>query len=202
MTRLTRAESQARTRAQLLTTARALFLADGYLATSIDKVAEVAGFSKGAVYSNFRNKDELCIAVLDQIHADRAAEIATVLRAPTADERMRRFAEWAERAIGDPNWTGLELEFAVQARRDERLRQQLADRIGALGALLGAAVDVATDEDYEPPLPRDEAALALLCLGVGLGLFRSIDPKVPVSALVNTVRVLAGMPAGAALRDE
>jgi AcrR family transcriptional regulator len=201
VTRLTRAESQARTRAQLLETARELFLRDGYLATSIDKVAEAAGFSKGAVYSNFRNKDELCIAVLDQIHADRAAEIAAVLRAPTAGERMRRFAEWAERTIGDPNWTGLELEFAVQARRDERLRQQLADRIGALGELLGAAVEVAADEDDEPPLPRDETALALLCMGVGLGLFRSIDPTVPVSALVNTVRVLAGMPDGA-LREE
>jgi len=41
----------------------------------------------------------------------------------------------------------------------------------------------------------DEAAVALLCLGVGLGLFRSIEPGMPVSALVSTVRVLAGLPA-------
>src|ERR1700742_3268755 len=118
VTRLTRAESQARTRTQLLRTARELFLRDGYLATSLDKVAEDAGFSKGAVYSNFRRKDELCLAVLDEIRAERAAEIAGLLAAPDADERLRRFEEWAERVIGDPQWTALEFEFAVQARRD------------------------------------------------------------------------------------
>ena len=45
------------------------------------------------------------------------------------------------------------------------------------------------------PMAGDQAAVALLCLGVGLGLFRSIDPAMPVGALVDTVRVLAGLPA-------
>jgi AcrR family transcriptional regulator len=40
-----------------------LFLRDGYAATSLEKVADEAGYSKGAVYSNFWNKDELCLAV-------------------------------------------------------------------------------------------------------------------------------------------
>ncbi len=115
---MTRAESQARTRTQLLRTARELFLRDGYLATSLDKVADAAGFSKGAVYSNFRNKDELCLAVLDELRAERVAEITGLLGAPTTDERLRRFEAWAERVIGDPQWTTLEFEFAVQARRD------------------------------------------------------------------------------------
>jgi AcrR family transcriptional regulator len=194
VTRLTRVESQARTRAQLLQTARELFLRDGYLATSLDKVADAAGFSKGAVYSNFRNKDELCLAVLDEIRAERAGEIAGLLRAPPTEERLRRFEEWAERVIGDPQWTTLEFEFAVQARRDDRLRQEMADRLTAVGQVVESAVaSVATDGDA-PPMATGEAAVALLCLGVGLGLFRSIDPGMPVGALVNTVRVLAGLP--------
>ena len=67
MARKTRAESQAETRAQLLKTARQLFFDDGYHPTSLEKVADAAGYSKGAVYSNFRNKDELCLTVLDRI---------------------------------------------------------------------------------------------------------------------------------------
>ena len=194
MTRLTRAESQARTRAQLLTTARELFLRDGYGATSLDKVADAAGFSKGAVYSNFRNKDELCLAVLDEIRTERAAEITGLLQAPTTDERLSRFEEWAERVIGDPQWTALEFEFAVQARRDPALRRELTDRLGAVGQVVESAV-ARVAADGTPPMATNEAAVALLCLGVGLGLFRSIDPGMPVSALVNTVRVLAGLPA-------
>jgi AcrR family transcriptional regulator len=207
VTRLTRAESQARTRTQLLRTARELFLRDGYLATSLDKVADAAGFSKGAVYSNFRNKDELCLAVLDELRAQRAAEITGLLGAPTTEERLRRFEEWAERVIGDPQWTTLEFEFAVQARRDPELRQAIAERLTAVSQVVESAVAALTaghavEDGREPgtgdrmaPMPGDQAAVALLCLGVGLGLFRSIDPGMPVSALVDTVRVLAGLPA-------
>jgi AcrR family transcriptional regulator len=195
VTRLTRAESQAQTRARLLRTARELFLRDGYLATSLDKVAEAAGFSKGAVYSNFRNKDELCLAVLDEIRAERAGEITELLRAATAKERLRRFEGWAERVIGDPQWTTLEFEFAVQARRDPALRRELAERLTAVQQVVESAVANVAGGTGSPPMTTSEAAVALLCLGVGLGLFRSIDPGMPVGALVNTVRVLAGLPA-------
>jgi AcrR family transcriptional regulator len=190
--RLTRAESQARTRERLLATARELFLRDGYQPTSLDRVAEAAGFSKGAVYSNFRNKDELCMAVLDDIRAERAMEIAELLHAPTPEERLSRFAEWAERVIGDPQWTTLELEFGVHARRDPQLRAHLADRISMLGDAAGSAVTAAAG-DLTPVLPAGELGIALLAMGVGLGLFRSIEPDLPVSALVGTLRVLAGL---------
>ena len=54
----------------VLDKARAVFWNLGYAATSLDKVAEAAGFSKGAVYSNFSGKEELCMEVIDAIHAD------------------------------------------------------------------------------------------------------------------------------------
>src|SRR5699024_2058850 len=89
MSRLTRAESPAHTREQLVTTARELFLAHGYTATSLERVAETAGFSKGAVYSNFRNKDGLCLAVLDAIHEEQAEGVNAALSATsTLDELL------------------------------------------------------------------------------------------------------------------
>src|SRR5207244_6695571 len=64
--RLTRQESQARTRALLLEVAQTEFLANGYNNTSLERVAESAGFSKGAVYGNFPGgKEELWLAVLE-----------------------------------------------------------------------------------------------------------------------------------------
>ncbi|MER5838148.1 TetR family transcriptional regulator, partial [Streptomyces sp. NPDC002130] len=73
MARLTRAESQARTREHVLDTAHDLFLHDGFTKTSIERVAEAAGYSKGAVYSNFATKNELCLAVLDRIALQQVA---------------------------------------------------------------------------------------------------------------------------------
>src|SRR4029450_7319466 len=116
MARKTRAESQAATRPPLVKTARQLFFDDGYHPTSLEKVADVAGYSKGAVYSNFRNKDELCTAVLDEVPAERLDEILEIFAKPDTPARLDALRDWAERIIGDPGWTTLEVEFAAHAR--------------------------------------------------------------------------------------
>ena len=195
MARISRVESQARTRAQILETATAMFLTDGYVATSLEKVAEAAGYTRGAVYSNFRNKDELCMAVLDEYRVKKAAEIAATAQAPTLAARLAQFEDWAKNVIGDPNWTRLELEFAAHASRDERLSREMADRLSGVIGLIMSAVQIATaGTDTKPALPDKELAVALLSLAVGLGLFRAIDPSLPIGALTDTIRLLAGDP--------
>lgn len=192
--RLSRAESQARTREQLISTAKELFLRDGYGPTSLEKVAEVAGYSKGAVYSNFRNKDDLCLAVLDAIHAEQAALIAEAIgSAGTVEERLNRFQEWAENNIGDQAWTALEVEFAVNVRRDERLRAELAGRDKTIRDLLAVLV-TANSEDFgiDLPMSAQDVATALLSLGIGLGLQRAIDPTIPVTVLTDVLRAFSG----------
>ena len=59
----TRAERKARTREQLVSSAERLFKRDGFHASSVDAVADDAGYTKGAVYSNFAGKEELFFAV-------------------------------------------------------------------------------------------------------------------------------------------
>lgn len=194
MARLSRAESQARTREQLIATANELFLRDGYAATSLEKVAEVAGYSKGAVYSNFRNKDELCLAVLDGIHAEQSVLIAEAITgANTVDERLARFQEWAERNIGDQAWTGLEVEFAINARRDEHLRTELASRDKVIRELIAALITANSEEfGVSLPMSADDAATALLSLDIGLGLQRAVDPTIPVTVLTDVIRAFTG----------
>ncbi|MBP2320175.1 AcrR family transcriptional regulator [Kibdelosporangium banguiense] len=189
MPRLTRAESQARTRDLLIATARTLFLRDGYHGTSLEKVADAAGFSKGAVYSNFRNKDELCLAVLDAIHADELnAALAEVSRARTFDEGVAGFQRWAERMIGDEGWTTLEVEFAIQARRDPDLREELAARDQIIRGTIASVL--ATKLDANAAMDAEDMATALLSLGIGLGMQRVIDPSIPVNVLIKTLRAL------------
>ena len=89
MGRLTRAESHARTRQALLDAAAQVFANRGFGGASLDEIAEVAGYTKGAVYSNFGSKDELFLAVL-QDRMRRQVELLNGLaeRAKAAPENV------------------------------------------------------------------------------------------------------------------
>src|SRR5260370_23487825 len=62
---LTPERRREQTRHHLIEAAAAVFAARGYHGASLDEVAAAAGFTKGAVYSNFKNKEELFVAVLE-----------------------------------------------------------------------------------------------------------------------------------------
>ena len=76
MARLTRKEKQAHTRECLMRSAAKVFTQRGLQQASIDEVAEDAGFTKGAFYANFKNKEELFLAMLDERFTERIEEIA------------------------------------------------------------------------------------------------------------------------------
>src|ERR1700683_5291089 len=111
--RLTREESRARTRELVLESASAIFRRDGFHQASIDEIAEEAGFSRGAVYSSFANKDELFLALHDreaqrrvQLIAERLLEDGTLQDAALAAART-----FYERHLAAPGWSLLMAEF-------------------------------------------------------------------------------------------
>ncbi len=127
--RLSREESQARTRARLLEAARSLFGRDGYAATSVERIAEHAGYSKGAAYANFASKQALFLAVLKQQGQERLdALVAAIGKAADADEVCALLAAWADERSSSGGWTLTILEFARQAGRDP-VAFQLPERV-------------------------------------------------------------------------
>jgi AcrR family transcriptional regulator len=172
-------------------TAKGLLLTEGYAATSLEKVADEAGYSKGAVYSNFRNKDELCLAVLDRIHEEQVNLIAGALDgAEGLESLIAAFQIWAERSIGDEAWTALEVEFATNARRDPAVRHELAIRDKVIRDTIAAQLKSYAERfQIALPMPPDDVATALLSLGIGLGVQRAIDPSIPVNVLPDVIRL-------------
>lgn len=189
---VSRAQRQAQTRERLLAVARDLFLTDGYAATSLDKVAEAAGFSKGAVYSNFSAKDELCLAVLDTIHAEQMDGIVAAFSVQ-ADiiGRIDAFTEWARTHLGDPAVTALEAEFGAAARHSSFVAKQLRDRrrqiTGEIAKLLRTVID---ESGLDVALDPEKSAVALLSLGIGVGAMRAFDPRLDVDIIGETMRTL------------
>jgi AcrR family transcriptional regulator len=199
--RLNRSEQQAQTRADILETAQRLFLKHGYAGTSLDEIAEQAGYSKGAVYSNFRDKSDLCLAVMDAVR-DRHAELVTkaITEAGSLEERLAALENWAQTAVGNPEWSALQTEFAATARGNADLPAELARRdredAASVAALIAAAAD---SPDIALALPPAELAIAINSLVAGLGLRRAHDPKIPVQVLTDVLRILttAGSPGSA-----
>src|ERR1700729_4631540 len=113
--RLTRGESRVRTRELLLDSALRIFRRDGFHQASIDEIAEEAGFSRGAVYSSFANKEQLFLALHDreaqqrvQLIAERLLEDGTL-----KDAALTAARTFYERHLADPGWSLLMAEFAV-----------------------------------------------------------------------------------------
>ena len=192
MTRTTRAERQAQTRESLIEVARDLFLSDGYAATSLEKVAVAAGFSKGAVYSNFSGKEELCMAVLDTIHEEQVQGIVEAFTVDAdLDGRIDAFAAWAREKLGHPRWTALEVEFAAVARQSPWVATELVKRHRMLVAASADLIRrVVADEGIELTMDAQKAATALLSLGIGLGAMRSLDNQLDVDVFAETMRAL------------
>nr|WP_218910662.1 TetR/AcrR family transcriptional regulator [Nocardioides thalensis] len=176
----------------MVTTAKQLFLEQGYNVTSLEKVATEAGFSKGAVYSNFGTKYELGLAVLDAVREDRVVSLAAAIDGLTeVEEQLDAFAVWADANIGDVGWTTLEVEFATSNRHVAGATAQLAERRRAVTAAIADLIErQAADLGLTLPMPAEDAAVTLLSLGIGLGVQRAFDPELPITSLVDLLRQL------------
>lgn len=190
--RQSRAERQAQTREKLIAVARELFIADGYAATSLDKVAEAAGFSKGAVYSNFSGKEELCMEVIDAIHAELLLGVVEAFSAETDfDGRIEAFSRWARTQLGNPFETALEAEFSAAARNSAYVAEQLRNRHRAITAEISRLLRKVVEEaGHDIAFDPDKAAVALLSLGIGMGAMRSLDARLDVDIVGETIRTL------------
>jgi AcrR family transcriptional regulator len=136
--RLTRSESQSLTRQRLVDAAADVFCEQGFLKASLTDVADRAGYTIGAVYSNFSSKDGLFLAVmhdrLPRIEARLAAAFSADGRTASGwkgsvDERITR--ELDSLAAGEdsvpPAWWRLLSEFRAHAAADPSVWAELAD---------------------------------------------------------------------------
>jgi AcrR family transcriptional regulator len=141
MARLTREQSQAATREKLLAAARTIFARDGYGGASIDRIADEAGFSKGAVYSNFRGKEDLFLAVMEnQSVADLPALLAAIEAASSPAAIVDCLANWADGRARDGDWSFLVLEHVRHARQNKTFGDRQAQLFRASWRTLGAAL--------------------------------------------------------------
>jgi AcrR family transcriptional regulator len=174
--RKSQAERREETRAQLLAAAARVFAERGFHATSLDAIAEEAGFSRGAVYYNFADKEELFLELLDRRCAERAQDLREVFaqtEAADVEATSRQAQLAAEHALeamtGDPEWRALYLEFLAHAARDAAFRRRFSERTDEMrGALEDVVVERARPVADALGMEPEQLAVVIDALGIGL----------------------------------
>ena len=204
MTRLSRAESRTRTRELLLDASERVFAQRGYRGASLDDIASEAGFSKGAVYSNFAGKEDLFLALLDRhLDASAAATRAGAMAAtPSTGEPLGVVpadpvgALTALATPADPaawEWGLLTMEFFLYAAREPAVKDRLAAILEGQRTYLASTLEAAWPQLSSGPLgPRDVASV-VMALSTGLGVQVVLDPaSIDRSLFPRVLEVLVG----------
>lgn len=195
--RLTREDSRERTTQRLLAAARKLIAKRGLSATTLDDIAEEAGYTRGAFYSNFSSKGDLFIELLRRDHEGASAQLRA-LRADSLplEHIQQRVREIYERMYQTDetfmNWT----EARMLAARDVKFRVKLdvllSERRAAIAELIAYLYERV---GIAPPLAPAAVAMGVNSLIEGVKLtmlsspgdMRSEDAESVLALFVNSL---------------
>jgi AcrR family transcriptional regulator len=176
--KLTPERRRERTRSALIEAAREVFVRRGFHGASLDEIAETAGFTRGAIYKNFADKEELFLAVFDQVNDHTLDAFGQMLeQEPSTFFDLPALTKMWATVIGDPDLMTLELEFLLYEARNpsvhervtaqrERTRKLVAEFLVKNTAALG----------LELTLPADTMAGILLSSSQGFAHAIQVDP--------------------------
>jgi AcrR family transcriptional regulator len=190
--RLTREEKKARTRAQLIDAAAAVFARRGYVAASLDEVAEEAGLTKGAVYSNFDSKEDLFQAVIEDRLNEPMFQVADIVDTAATFEQQamegaRRYGEVIEE---QRDLFLLALEYDIYCARHPDFGTGAASERDRLSHVADLIAEQAEKNGIRLPLSPDEMATVITALSQGMGLQRLHDPDRVSDDLLGRVYAL------------
>lgn len=175
----TRKQRRQRTRLELVEGAGRVFARRGYHGASVEEIAAEAGYTTGAVYSNFKGKEDLFLALNDHELEKRLYDYRAVVNAVDSAEgaeqtASKRFGSFIR---DDPDWPLLFFEFWAYGARNRRLRREFVEQRKAEVKIIAAAVERQTAAaGVELPLPSEQVAVGIGALVNGLAFERVLDP--------------------------
>jgi AcrR family transcriptional regulator len=196
--RLTREEKKAQTRARLLDAAEVVFARRGFVAASLDEVAEEAGLTKGAVYSNFESKEDLFQAVLHDRYNAQTMRIADLVdeSASFTEQAAEGARLLLDKFKQERTWTLLALEFNAYAIRNPAFTRRAVSHQRKLRSAVADLVRQHMEKlGLEPSLTPEELAIAFLALSNGMALETLADPDGVPDDLLGKLYALIARPA-------
>lgn len=167
------------TRQRLFAAAAAVFVRDGIAGGSVEDICSKAKMSRGALYSNFADKNELVMAMIDD-HVDRnMAELERLDGIASSPIEFIALIESPLRRRDGPVDINpvLQMEFTLYALRNPANRTRLADHQRRWREVIESVVRADCERlGVEPPIPVEEAAAMILAMDNGYLLSEMIEP--------------------------
>jgi AcrR family transcriptional regulator len=195
--RLRRAEQVERNRAAVLAAARQVFTQRGYAGSTLEAIAEEAGFSKGVVYSQFGSKPDLFFALLERRIEERAAQNDRIVARSVGAEALSELVRAArEDAANESGWPYLLTEFRALAIRDPELNRRYAKAHASAVENLASVLDrLYQGSGMRPTVSVRSLAEFFLGATAGVALERAANPNaLPESDIAEIVARVVGLP--------
>jgi AcrR family transcriptional regulator len=178
--RLTRAEAKARTRELLLDAAARTFARKGFAGASVEEIAEEAGFTVGALYSNFAGKEDLFLELMSGRARDRVGATAQVLAEeyPAAEDVWTALGQqMVDVADKDMDLAPLQAEFWLYAVRHPDVLHRYAAQVRQRRAPLERLIGEGLAPDRYPEDLAARVAIVVSALFQGMVRQRRLDPE-------------------------
>src|SRR5438093_12262947 len=176
-----RGTKRERTRAQLLEAAAHVIRERGFYRTTLEAVAQRARMTRGAIYGNFKDKEELFGAVAET----RWRPIVPLKQGSTLGEHLALVADAVIAAIPARRAQALgALSFQIYALTNERLRSRMAGANADLYRRVAERLRQAVSAD-QLPMPANEFVRLLHALTDGLLLLRFLQPELITDDLIR-----------------
>ena len=187
--RMTREQSRANTRERLLGAARTVFARSGFHGASVEEIASEAGFSTGALYSNFEGKEDLFLVLMEREIDEHAQEIAAAVGRGSVSERAAGGArQWMTMIEREPEALLLFMEFWAYGVRDAEMRPKVAARFAQMRSVLTELIaDGVRDFDLELTIPAEQLAVAIDALADGIARQKLADPAAVPDELMGKI---------------
>ncbi|HEX4466917.1 MAG TPA: TetR/AcrR family transcriptional regulator [Solirubrobacteraceae bacterium] len=188
--RLTREQSRAQTRERLLEAARTAFARSGFHGASVEEIASEAGFSTGALYSNFDGKEDLFLVLMEREIDTHAREIAAAVaeRSSVAERARGGAQQWMTMIDREPDLLLLFMEFWAYGVRDPQVRPKVAARFAQMREVLTRLIaDGVREFDLVLDIPAEQLAIAIDALADGIARQKLADPSAVPDELMGRV---------------
>jgi AcrR family transcriptional regulator len=170
-----------RSRRELLSAAAKLFARDGFEATSVERICDRAGLSKGTFYWTFSSKDELLHELLEERVEEPLRQAAQLIATsgPERDMSVEASRTLAEFLRADRTAVVLDDEFWRRALRDRPTRERYSRRQRDLRRAFTEALEARAEHLGAPAFdtPTEHVAIAYLALLSGIARSRLVDPR-------------------------
>ncbi len=201
---MTAEQKQAETRSKLIDAAMSAFLSRGYKAASMEEISDRAGFSTGAIYSNFAGKEGLFIACLDQRTEKQMRMWAEFFTgAQESGVQPDSLGKMLVEVLPEQRWRRALLEFQVSALSESSTRRLLEGQRRWQGVVTRLLQVYCDSNGLTSAISLEAVAESLASLADGLSLNALVNADMDISAIfTRTVHSMVGTPSGSAPAPE